>query len=82
MNADVVGVINAGSSSLKFPLHEGDAMLLAAQVDGIGVRGGLKARAGAVLAVPDSPIRAPVCDALRWLGAALSCTSHRRTRNR
>jgi acetate kinase len=34
----LIGVINAGSSSLKFSFHEGEKRLLTGQVDGIGVR--------------------------------------------
>jgi acetate kinase len=33
----LIGVINAGSSSLKFSFYEGDKRLLTGQVDGIGV---------------------------------------------
>jgi acetate kinase len=33
----LIGVINAGSSSLKFSIYEGDRPVLAGQVDGIGV---------------------------------------------
>jgi acetate kinase len=33
----LIGVINAGSSSLKFSVYEGDKRLLSGQVDGIGV---------------------------------------------
>ena len=34
----LIGVINAGSSSLKFSFYEGEKRLLTGQVDGIGVR--------------------------------------------
>ncbi len=34
----LIGVINAGSSSLKFSIYEGEKRLLAANIDGIGVR--------------------------------------------
>jgi acetate kinase len=34
----LIGVINAGSSSLKFSIYEGQDPLLAGQVDGLGVR--------------------------------------------
>jgi acetate kinase len=37
-NAPLIGVINAGSSSLKFGFYEGDSPLLSGQVDGLGVR--------------------------------------------
>jgi acetate kinase len=55
MSGGVIGVINAGSSSVKFSLYEDEAVLLTGQVDGIGVRPGLKARngAGAAIPVPD-----------------------------
>ena len=33
----LIGVINAGSSSLKFSFYEGEKRLLTGQVDGIGV---------------------------------------------
>jgi acetate kinase len=65
MSTGVVGVINAGSSSLKFSLYEGDALLLTGQMDGIGVRPGLKARdgAGAAVAVPDLATTPPATPA-------------------
>ncbi len=55
MSAGLIGVINAGSSSLKFSLYEDEALLLSGQVDGIGVRPGVKARdgAGKTTDVPD-----------------------------
>jgi acetate kinase len=34
----LIGVINAGSSSLKFSIYEGERRLLAGNIDGIGVR--------------------------------------------
>jgi hypothetical protein len=34
----LIGVINAGSSSLKFSFYDGERRLLSGQVDGIGVR--------------------------------------------
>jgi acetate kinase len=34
----LIGVINAGSSSLKFSVYEGERRLLAGQVDGLGAR--------------------------------------------
>ena len=39
----LVGVINAGSSSLKFSFYAGDKRILSGQVDGIGVRPSAKA---------------------------------------
>ncbi|PWS36074.1 acetate kinase [Falsiroseomonas bella] len=90
MSTGVVAVVNAGSSSLKFSLYEGDALLLAGQVDGIGVRPGLKARdgAGAALAVPDLAAAPPATPAeallalLPWLrerleGRPLLALGHR-----
>ena len=41
---ELVGVINAGSSSLKFALYSGDDQVLSGQVEGIGVRPAMKAR--------------------------------------
>ena len=32
----LIGVINAGSSSLKFSFYEGERRILSGQVDGIG----------------------------------------------
>jgi acetate kinase len=37
MSGDLIGVVNAGSSSLKFALFEGERRILSGQVDGIGV---------------------------------------------
>src|SRR5437899_3445109 len=34
----LIGVINAGSSSLKFSFYEGERRILAGQVDGLGAR--------------------------------------------
>jgi acetate kinase len=67
----IVGVINAGSSSLKFSLFEGDHCWVDGQVDGIGVRPGFKARdaSGAALPGPDLTRPAPgsPADALMML---------------
>jgi acetate kinase len=51
----LIGVINAGSSSLKFAVYEGERRLLAGQVDGIGVRPAASASgvAGAAIPPPD-----------------------------
>jgi acetate kinase len=59
--AGVVGVVNAGSSSLKFSLFDGDHCFLDGQVDGIGVRPGFRAKdaAGAAVAGPDLSWPAP-----------------------
>ena len=61
MTEGVIVVLNAGSSSLKFSLYEGDAVLLSGQVDGIGVQPGVTARdgAGTKLAVPDLAANPP-----------------------
>jgi acetate kinase len=40
----LTGVVNAGSSSLKFAVYEGASCLLSGQVDGIGVRPGSRAK--------------------------------------
>jgi acetate kinase len=39
----LIGVINAGSSSVKFSFLDGERVVLAGQVDGIGVRPSAKA---------------------------------------
>src|SRR5215472_5438840 len=51
----LIGVINAGSSSLKFSFYEGQKRLLAGQVDGIGVRPSASATGpdGEAIAPPD-----------------------------
>ena len=55
MTDQLIGVINAGSSSLKFSVYTGDERLLDGQVDGIGVRPAAKARdaKGAALPAPE-----------------------------
>jgi acetate kinase len=59
--APLVGVVNAGSSSLKFSVFEGETRLLDARVDGIGVRPSASARngGGSPLAMPPLPDPAP-----------------------
>ena len=52
MTEQLIGVINAGSSSLKFSVYAGDRRLLDGQVDGIGVRPAAKARDAAGVALP------------------------------
>jgi acetate kinase len=52
MTEQLIGVINAGSSSLKFSVYAGDQRLLDGQVDGIGVRPAAKARDAAGVALP------------------------------
>jgi acetate kinase len=51
----LIGVINAGSSSLKFSFYEGETRLLSGQVDGIGVRPAAQAVGpdGTTIAPPD-----------------------------
>jgi len=75
----LIGVVNAGSSSLKFSLYEGEAARITGQIDGIGVRPETKvARAdGAALAPPDlgEPPPATVADIIPklvpWIRAQL-----------
>ena len=57
----LIGVINAGSSSLKFSFYEGERRLLSGQVDGIGVRPAAQAVGadGKALAPPDFAGRLP-----------------------
>jgi len=52
MTEQLIGVINAGSSSLKFSVYAGDRRLLDGQVDGIGVRPAAKARDAEGMALP------------------------------
>ena len=51
----LIGVINAGSSSLKFSLYDGDNRILASQVDGLGTnpRASATDGNGEVIAPPD-----------------------------
>ncbi|WP_237214112.1 acetate/propionate family kinase [Falsiroseomonas oryziterrae] len=58
MSEDLIGVVNAGSSSLKFSIYQGDACLLNGQVDGIGVRPAAKAKTGAGEALPPPDLSA------------------------
>ena len=55
MTEQLIGVINAGSSSLRFSVYAGDQRFRDGQVDGIGVRPAAKARdaEGAALPPPD-----------------------------
>lgn len=48
----LIGVINAGSSSLKFTFYEGERSLLTGQIDGIGVHAASRARDAAGQAIP------------------------------
>jgi acetate kinase len=63
MSADepLIGVINAGSSSLKFSIYEGETRVLAGSVDGIGVRPNATATDahGNAIAPPDFARSAP-----------------------
>jgi acetate kinase len=90
MNEALVGVVNAGSSSLKFSVYAGDDCLLNGQVDGIGVRPAAKARTGAGEALPPPDVTsappATPADALiallpwleEWLaGRRLAAVGHR-----
>jgi acetate kinase len=54
-NEPLIGVINAGSSSLKFSFYEGERRLLTGQVDGLGVRPSASATGpdGEAIAPPD-----------------------------
>jgi acetate kinase len=90
MSGALIGVVNAGSSSLKFSIYEGDTCLLNGQVDGIGVRPAASAKTGTgeKLPPPDlsaAPPRTPA-DALvalmpwlqDWLaGRQLAAIGHR-----
>src|SRR5216683_1894183 len=51
----LIGVINAGSSSLKFSFYEGERRILAGQVDGLGARPSASATgpAGEAIVPPD-----------------------------
>src|SRR5438046_10563404 len=56
----LIGVINAGSSSLKFSFYEGERRILTGQVDGIGARPSASAtgREGEEIIPPDLGARA------------------------
>src|SRR5215467_14400355 len=51
----LIGVLNAGSSSLKFSFYEGERRLLSGQIDGIGVHPSASATGpdGEKIAPPD-----------------------------
>ena len=51
----LVGVVNAGSSSLKFAIYEGERCIVSGQVEGIGARPSAKAKGadGQTIAPPD-----------------------------
>jgi acetate kinase len=75
----LIGVINAGSSSLKFSVYEGERRLLTGQVDGIGVRPAVTATGpdGEAIAAPDMGEPPPTTPSevlprlLPWLRAQL-----------
>jgi acetate kinase len=86
----LIGVINAGSSSLKFSVYEGERRLLTGQVDGIGVRPAVTAigRDGQAIAPPDLGAPPPATPSevlprlLPWLraqlgGGSLAALGHR-----
>ena len=58
----LIGVINAGSSSLKFSFYEGERRILTGQVDGIGIRPSASATGtnGEAIAPPDLGTKPPV----------------------
>jgi acetate kinase len=57
----LVGVINAGSSSVKFSFYEGEERILGGQVDGIGARPSARAAGpdGEEIAPPDLGAKPP-----------------------
>src|ERR1700758_1207208 len=57
----LIGVINAGSSSLKFSFYEGERRILSGQVDGIGASPSASAAGpdGEKLAPPDLGAKPP-----------------------
>jgi len=86
----LIGVVNAGSSSLKFSVYEGERRIISGQVEGVGVHPSASAVGtdGAALAVPDfvgeppsSPSEA-LATFLPWLreqlgGRRLAALGHR-----
>jgi acetate kinase len=86
----LIGVVNAGSSSLKFSVYEGEKPILSGQVEGVGVRPSASAVGpdGATLAAPDfsgEPPSSPsdaLAAILPWLreqlgGRRLAALGHR-----
>ena len=57
----LIGVMNAGSSSLKFSIYEGERPILGGQVDGIGVNPSARATgpSGETIAPPDLGTKPP-----------------------
>ena len=58
MSEALIGVVNAGSSSLKFSVYADDECLLNGQVDGIGVKPAAKAKSGTGEALPPPDLSA------------------------
>ncbi len=60
-DTSLVGVVNGGSSSLKFAVYEGEKCILSGQVDGIGNRPAASARGpdGETIAPPDLGPKSP-----------------------
>jgi acetate kinase len=90
MTEPLIGVLNAGSSSLKFSVYEGERRLLTGQVDGIGVRPAVTAGGpdGQAIAAPDLGMPPPTTPSevlpklLPWLreqlgGKRISALGHR-----
>jgi acetate kinase len=90
MTEPLIGVINAGSSSLKFSVYESGRRLLTGQVDGIGVRPTVTASGpdGQAIAAPDLGAPPPATPSevlpmlLPWLrgqlgGKRISALGHR-----
>src|SRR6478736_3635552 len=86
----LIGVINAGSSSLKFSFYEGERRILSGQVDGIGARPSASAVGpdGEEIAPPDLGAKPPTVPsevlpailpwAREWLGDwRLAALGHR-----
>ena len=79
MPSDLIGVINAGSSSVKFSVFDRDSLILGAQIDGLGTHPRAQATAGdnRTVAPPDlgaTPPKTPseaIPAILRWSTAAL-----------
>jgi acetate kinase len=77
--SDLIGVINAGSSSVKFSVFEGDEAILSAQVDGIGAhpKAAARGRDGKPASPPalgETPPKTPsdaIPAILRWSTASL-----------
>jgi acetate kinase len=86
----LIGVINAGSSSLKFSFYEGDTRLLSGQFDGIGARPSASATgardekvappdiSGTTLGTPSDALPAVIPWARQYFGTRpLSALGHR-----